>query len=121
MEKEATRRRPGVDSVSEAGEVGTGALEFGGKLDKLPNRSAEPVQLPDHQRIARSHMRTRVRKSRTVATNARHMVSEYPLAASASERINLKVEALISGRHSRISDQHAVVVPKLVQCAKSRT
>jgi len=107
MEEEAASRRRSVNPICKAGKVNPDTLELGGELNKLSNRSAETIQLPDHKCIARAQMRARICKPSSITADRRQLVGENPLAASTSQRIDLKVEALISGRHSRVSDQHA--------------
>lgn len=52
MEEEATGGGAGVDGVSQAFELNSLFVEFSDEVYKVLNAAAEPVELPDNERVA---------------------------------------------------------------------
>ena len=107
MKKEASGRRARIDTVGKAPKLHSLGLQALSERDKLPNRTSEAIQLPDHKAITRAQVRKCLGQARTVVPGTSGLVRKDPFAASSIECIQLQVEVLVRARNSGVADQHA--------------
>ncbi len=85
-------------------------LEVGHRGQQVRQRSAEPVQLPDHQAVARPDESERIGQAGTIAaTAAGPILEQVPLVdAGGEERVTLQVQHLpvAVGGDAHVADQH---------------
>src|SRR6266498_805280 len=68
----------------------------------------QAIQLPDDQDIAGAAGLKRRRQSQPLGLGTAHGVSENALAARSPQSILLEVQALFTGRHARIANEHTI-------------
>ena len=73
------------------------------RLNELRHRAAEPVELPNRQRLAGADMTEHLRQPRTIGLGARSVV----LAADGAQCVELECEALLGGRYPWATDRQA--------------
>ena len=84
----------GIDPLGERAETGPSALEGLLRLDQVRHGAAEPVQLPDDQRVTFVEPSQRPVQARPGGLGATGEVFDDLLAAGLPERVQLRVEAL---------------------------
>ena len=76
-------------------------------LDQLLERAGQPVELPDHQRVALAHVAEGGLEGWPLALRAGGLLLEDLLAAGRLQRIELQGEILLLRGHPSVADQHA--------------
>jgi hypothetical protein len=76
------------------------------RVEELPERPGQAVELPDHQRIVGTHVVERGVQLRTVALGATGFFGKDALAPRGVEGIELQGEVLIVGRDTSIANGH---------------
>ena len=110
VEHEHPARRGGVDLLGERSETDTARCQFADLLDQVAHRTAEPVELPHDQHVARANEFERPRQARAVVLRAGSMILEQMprIDAGGEQRIALWCQRLrsVSLGHPHISDEH---------------
>jgi hypothetical protein len=98
MEEEPSSRSTRVDGVREADEVDALLLEAAHEIDELLHAPTQPVELPDHERVASPQDVEGSLEPRTVGNPATHSVLEELLAPGVRQCVLLHVETWGLGR-----------------------
>ena len=104
VEEEAPGRRAGVDGVGEAPELDALLVQLADQIDKLLDRAAQPVELPDDQGVALTQHFERFAQARTVCPCAAHLILEDLLASGLGQGFTLQLKVLILRGNARITD-----------------
>ncbi len=91
---------PSIDPAQLLGEQ----LERGDGVDEMPKRTAEPVELPDHEHVTRAQVLERRSQLRPVIARPRGDVGVDGVAAVAGKRVVLQRRVLLTRRHPRVAD-----------------
>ena len=122
VEHQAPGGGRGVDPLREAAKTELPALELADQLDQMPQRAAEAIQAPHHQRVlAVAQLLERPLELRPLRKRSRRGVAEPARAAGRFERVELQREVLVAGRDAGVADQHARIVSKPADETKSET
>src|SRR5690606_25320351 len=87
-----------------------------GQLDQVLQRTAQPVQLGDHQLVAVPYDEQRLIELRTARELARGPVDEHLLAASRAQRVVLSFGMLVTSRDPGVADAHTRTVSRTREC-----
>jgi hypothetical protein len=82
-------------------------------LDEMLQRPPQPIQPPDHQRVAVSQDFHELQQLRPLALGSALFLFVDPLAASGFQRIFLERQVLVVGRNARVAYLHASIVPEV--------
>jgi hypothetical protein len=80
----------------------------------VPQRPAQPIQLPYHEGVAGPQLVQQLLKGRAVAAGAAGSLGEHPVAAGTLERVDLEWGVLVGGGDPGVAEQvsHARSVPQ---------
>jgi hypothetical protein len=95
-----------VDGIGDAQEIHTVALEAAHEIDELLDASAEPIELPDNERVAVPKDVERLDKPRTGGNPSTGGVLQHRLAPSPFQRLVLHIKPLVACRDPGIPDEH---------------
>ena len=92
--------------------VGDGALGFcgevGGDVDQVPQRAAQPVQPPHHERVARAQRLQHPIQLRALLANTGDVIGEHPPAPGRAQRVALQVCVGAARHPARLRDRHVL-------------
>jgi hypothetical protein len=99
-----------VDRLLQAPEPDPSVGEPGDHVDQVPQRPAQPIQLPDDQGVAGSQLVQDLLEDEAVAAGAASGLGEHSVAAGVVEGVDLKLRLLVGGRDAGIAEQlsHAI-------------
>ena len=80
------------------------AAEVGYEVDQVPYRSPEPVELGHDQLVACAHVVEGLVELRSSGQLPARPIDEDALAAGFTQRVELGVRVLITGRHPCVAD-----------------
>src|SRR5215467_6798452 len=80
------------------------AAEVGYEVDRVPYRSPEPVELGHDQLVASAHVVEGLVELRSSGQLPARPIDEDALAAGFTQRVELGVRVLITGRHPCVAD-----------------
>jgi hypothetical protein len=98
-----TRR---VEPAGEHFQANAALLKRADQFDNMGKRPADPIEFPDHQRVALAQRVQRTGWSGPVGDAAAACVVVDTLAARALQRVTLEREVLLRCGHPHIPDQH---------------
>jgi hypothetical protein len=122
VEQQFTLRRSGVDLLGERAERDATLFEAGDRCQQMRQRSAEPVELPNDQTVARPNEGERLAQpGPIIAAAARAILEDMPLIDPRREQcIALQIQHLTVtvGRDPHVANQHAenLLVGVSAQC-----
>lgn len=97
-----------VDMVPEGLESDTAITKLCDDVDKMRQRSAEAVELPDDENIAFLAASERALEARPFASDRRDpVVAVDALAAGSAQRVELQAKILVLCRYARVTDPHS--------------
>jgi hypothetical protein len=93
VEIELSHWRVRVDPLGQRAELDLLLVQAGEELDRLEHRAAEPVHLPDHERVALTQMGQGGIQAPAVPLRARLLVGEDParITAGRFQGIDLQI------------------------------
>ena len=110
VEQQLALRRGGIHLFGKRTKGDAALLQIGHRGEQMRQRSAEPVQLPDHQAVARSDEGQRLGQPGTVATaSSRAILEQVALIDPGGEqRVTLQVHdlAATAGGDAHVAHQH---------------
>jgi hypothetical protein len=110
VEQQLALRRGGIHLLGQRTKGDATLLQIGHRGQQMRQRSAEPVQLPDHQAVARSDESQRLGQPGTVtAASSRVILEQVALIDPGGEqRVTLQVHDLpvTAGGDAHVADQH---------------
>ena len=110
VEQQLALRRGGVHLLGQRPEGDAPRLEVSHRGQQMGQRSAQPIQLPDDQAVARSDECQRLGQTGTIATAAADTVLEQVtlIDAGGQQRVTLQVQHLTVavGRDAHVAHQH---------------
>jgi hypothetical protein len=107
----------GIDAAGQHPEADAAGLQRAHQLHHMGERAADPVQLPDHERIAGADHVQRTGEAGSVGdgTATRVLVDPLRLDAGGEQRVALQGEALLGRGHPHVADQHRRALPLAAQ------
>lgn len=93
-------------------------LESTDGVNEVAEGAAQPVQPPDNERIAWSHVGECLVKSGSVGHRAADGIGEDFTTACSSEGVFLQVEGLVCGGYPRVAYEHRFIVPEALKNRK---
>jgi hypothetical protein len=110
LEQKFPLRRGGVHLLGQGTKGDAPLFEIGNRAQQMRQRSAKPVQLPDHQAITRSNEGKRASQTLAIAATTAGPVFEKMtlIDAGGEESVTLQVQDLAVGivRDPHVADQH---------------
>lgn len=91
----------------------TTLLKSADQFDNMGERPADPIEFPDHQRVALTQRVQRTGKPRPVGDAAAACVVIDALAPRGLQGVTLEREVLLRCRHPHIPDQHLPAAPRV--------
>jgi hypothetical protein len=116
MEDEFAAGRGGVDALLHAAEADTPSLYVCDRVDQVPERAAESIKLPHHERIARPELIEHLEQLGTLVENAAGFVDEDAIAADGLQRIELQLRLRVGGGDAGVAEQ----VAQALDCSRTR-
>jgi len=95
----------GVDRLLQAAEPDPALGQARDGVDQVPQRPAQPVQLPHHQGVARAQLVQELLEGGPVGAGAAGGLGEHPVAAGAPEGVDLEVRLLVGGGDAGVAEQ----------------
>jgi len=80
-------------------------LQVRDRVDQVAQRATEPVELPDDQSVARSHLVENLRQLGSLVEGAARCVGEDPIATGRLECVELQVRMLVGCRNACVAEQ----------------
>jgi hypothetical protein len=117
VEHEPSAGRGRVYVLGQAAKADPSLVKHGDRVDQVPQRPAETIKAPNHQRVTRPQMIKATLQLRPRLERARSSVDEHPRAAGACQRVALQIGVLLDRRHPGVADQvthHPLTVSKPV-------
>jgi hypothetical protein len=120
VERHATDRCGGVDRFGEAADSHPLLLEVGEQIDQVARRPSEPVQSPNHDRVAGTKLNDQIVEGRPTRIGSRRLVGENALAARSTQSSELQRLVLIGSRDSGVAEGRSQrVVALLIELLRS--
>jgi hypothetical protein len=112
VEDELAAGGGGVDRLLKAAEPDPALGQARDGVDQMAQGTAQPVQFPNDQGVARAELVQKLLEGRAVSPGAAGGLSEYPVAAGGGEGVDLEVWLLVGGGDADIAEQvsHGVTV-----------
>ena len=104
MEEKPVCCSRGVDVVGDRPQVDLALFEIAGELDQVLHRPAEPVEFPNHKRIAGPGVIEGLGQPRTIPGTATDLIGIDPSTAILVEGFPLQVKVLIVGGDPGVAD-----------------
>ena len=95
MEEELAGRRSGVAGVGQTLELYSLLLKLADQIDQMLDAAAQPVEFPDHKRIAATKTFSRLYQPWAFSSCSANPVLKDLLAASFSKSLQLKFQVLV--------------------------
>ena len=105
MEHETTSRGRGVDVLLQGDEANATGLEDVNLVDEVADGAAEPVKPPHDKGVAVSGVVQQLGELGALGECAGAGVGEDPVAAPASERVDLHPGVLVTGGNAGVAQQ----------------
>jgi hypothetical protein len=115
MKEEAARWGARVDRVGEALELDSQLVKFSNQVNQIFDAPAQPVQLPNDERIAFAQRFQRFRELWAFRATAACFFVKELLTSRIGQRIDLQIEVLVLGGDARVADQHDLPLLPLSQ------
>lgn len=120
----AARRR--VDRLGQRVEADLAMLQLLDGLDKLLERTRQPVELPHDERVARAQIVERCNELRPVTLRAGRGFLENPCASGLGQSLALQGWILVAGRDAGIADKghwlslksHKIIQKREIYCKR---
>jgi hypothetical protein len=109
MKLELAARSGRIDGFGDALESDPLGLQLGHQLDQVLERSAQPVEPPDGQHVARSESIVHTLQARALHLVLTDRVLDDLLAPGPHQDVALQVKILLRRRNSRIADDHTLI------------
>jgi hypothetical protein len=101
VEDELAAGGSGVDRLLQAPEPDPALSQAGDGVDQVPQRPAQPVQLPHHEGVAGPEL---VQEG-AIGADAAGGLGEHPIAAGALEGVDLELGLLVGGGDAGVAKQ----------------
>jgi hypothetical protein len=95
----------GVDRLLQASEPDPAISQTSDRVDQMPQRPAEPIQLPHDEGVARTQLVEELLEGGPVGAGAAGGLGEHPVAAGVLEGVDLELWLLVGGGDSSIAEQ----------------
>src|SRR5579875_784786 len=106
MKYQSAAGTSGVDRLGERTEPDAALLQVVDDLHQILERAGEPVEFPDHQRIALAQHSQAGNQFRAVTAGASGLLLEHLLAAARRQGILLKRRVLVLRANASVANDH---------------
>jgi hypothetical protein len=123
VEHQPAALRGGVDALAEALEAHAPALEVADDVQQVAQGAAQPVELPDQERVAGAELVEHLRQLRSGRQGAAGGIHEDAVAAGGAQGVELEVRRLLARRDAGVAEEvtHARTVAERVPRAGCET